>query len=94
MKIYVGNLTSGTSVEQLRAMFAPHGEVERARLAMDKETGEMRGFGYVQMRREGGSAAIKALDNTRYGGHRLRVKAVRKRRPGSEGGNGTASAQK
>lgn len=88
MKIYVGNLSSATSVDQLRAMFEPHGEVEKARLATDKQTGEMRGFGFVQMRREPGRAAIKALHDTKFGGHRLDVKAVRSRRRPENGAAG------
>src|SRR5690606_5496993 len=80
MKIYVGNLATDTSVAQLRTMFEAHGEVKRARLAKDKETGSPRGFGYVEMEDEEARVAINALHATKAGGQPqpLKVRQARK----------------
>jgi RNA recognition motif-containing protein len=87
MKIYVGNLSPETSEEQLRALFAPHGLVKRARLAKDKDTGEPRGFGYVQMSDDQAAVAIAALHATAPAGRRLKVRQAKSRldKPGDTG---------
>ncbi len=73
MKIYVGNLSYETSEAQLREMFEPHGPVMSAKLAMDRDTGRPRGFGFVEMSDDGAKAAIKALDGMEAGGRSLKV---------------------
>jgi RNA recognition motif-containing protein len=47
--IYVGNLGSSTSEEALLQIFAAFGPVNRVSVMTDRETGESRGFGFVEM---------------------------------------------
>jgi len=70
--IYVGNLPFQTSADDLRAMFEPYGEVTRAQIATDRETGRSRGFGFVEMS-SGGDEAIAALNGQDIGGRSLTV---------------------
>lgn len=87
--IYVGNLSFETSADDLRGMFSAFGGVERAQVATDRETGRSRGFGFVEMK-EGGDAAIAALNGTELQGRSLKVNEAKPRedRPRSGGGYG------
>jgi RNA recognition motif-containing protein len=81
-KIYVGNLPFSTTDDELRDLFARHGEVGSASVVMDRETGRSRGFGFVEMEPSNAQAAIQALDGRDMGGRSLRVnEAESKPRP-------------
>ncbi len=91
MNIYVGNLPFTTSDDDLRDMFAAHGNVDSARVIMDRETGRSRGFGFVEMASDGeAQAAISALNGTNFDGRSLTVNEARPRadRKPSFGGRG------
>lgn len=77
-RIYVGNLSYDTTEEELRQLFAQHGEVNSVNLITDRDSGRPRGFGFVEM--EGADAAIAALNNTELGGRTLTVNEARPRR--------------
>ena len=47
--IYVGNLSFDTTEDEVRDLFAAHGEVLRVNLITDRDTGRPRGFGFVEM---------------------------------------------
>ena len=79
-KIYVGNLPFNSTEEQIRQLFEQHGTVESVTLVTDRETGRLRGFGFVEMDQAGAEAAIKALDNTEVDGRTLKVSEARERR--------------
>ena len=79
--IYVGNLPWSTTEDELRDMFAQYGEVESAKIIMDRETGRSRGFGFVEMDSEAGESAIAALNGKDMGGRPLRVNEAREREP-------------
>ncbi len=80
MKIYVGNLSLDTTRERLQALFQNHGAVQAARLAKDRETGNLRGFGFVEMADAAqANAAIAALNGTTVDGRNLKVKQSRPR---------------
>ncbi len=82
MKLYVGNLSLETAEAQLRELFGHHGEVRRARLALDKVTGKPRGFGFIEFAdRACGVAAIAALDGKSVGGRDIKVKEAKPRPP-------------
>lgn len=89
--IYVGNLPYSTTSDDLNSWFSEHGTVTRAQVAMDRETGRSRGFGFVEMS-NGGDAAITALDGCQLEGRTLKVNEAKPRedrpRAGSTGGNG------
>ena len=77
-KLYVGNLSFETTEDELRTLFAEHGEVTSVNIITDRETGRPRGFGFVEM--EGADAAIAALDKKDFGGRDLTVNEARPRR--------------
>lgn len=78
MKIYVGNLSRITTEEALRAAFEPFGDIISVRLITDRESGEPRGFAFVEMRdEEKAQEAISALNGSELEGNRLRVNEAR-----------------
>lgn len=78
MKLYVGNLPFSATESAIRELFEKHGSVESVNLITDRETGKMRGFGFVEMS-EGGQAAMSALDGYEMDGRALKVNEARKR---------------
>jgi RNA recognition motif-containing protein len=88
MSIYVGNLSYEVTQESLNEVFAEYGSVKRVQLPTDRETGRMRGFGFVEMGTEAEeTAAIDALDGAEWMGRDLKVnKAKPKEDRGSSGG--------
>ena len=80
MKLYVGNLPFSCTEDELRDLFAQHGEVVSANLIMDRETGRPRGFGFIEFSDPTqGKAAIDALHGTNFGGRDLTVNEARPR---------------
>ncbi|HAC64009.1 MAG TPA: RNA-binding protein [Cyanothece sp. UBA12306] len=90
MSIYVGNLAYEITEEDLNGVFAEYGTVKRVHLPTDRETGRMRGFGFVEMEDEANEeAAITALDGAEWQGRQLKVNKARPREnKGSFGGGG------
>ncbi|MFB2837735.1 RNA recognition motif domain-containing protein [Floridanema evergladense] len=86
MSIYVGNLSYQVTQDDLTHVFAEYGTVKRVQLPTDRETGRLRGFGFVEMETEAEeTAAIEALDGAEWMGRDLKVN---KARPREERGNG------
>ena len=85
-KIYVGNLPFDATADELREMFSPFGRVISAQLAIDPETGDSRGFAFVELA-EGTEEAIQALHQAKFGGRTLTVNEAKPReeRPRSGG---------
>ena len=76
--LFVGNLNFQTGESDLRALFAPFGPIGRVHLAMDRETGRARGFGFVEMTNdEDAQKAISALDGKEVGGRNIKVNEAR-----------------
>jgi RNA recognition motif-containing protein len=89
MNIYVGNLSYGMTEDALRQAFAAHGAVESARIIKDRDTGQSKGFGFVEMpNQQEAEAAIKELDGADLGGRKIRVNEARPREGGPGGGGG------
>jgi RNA recognition motif-containing protein len=89
MNIYVGNLSYGMTEEALHQAFAAHGTVESARIIKDRDTGQSKGFGFVEMpNQQEAEAAIKELDGADLGGRKIRVNEARPREGGPGGGGG------
>ncbi|MEH1934776.1 MAG: RNA-binding protein [Nostoc sp.] len=88
MSIYVGNLSYEVKEDDLRQVFAEYGTVKNVQLPIDRETGRVRGFGFVEMESDAQeTAAIEALDNAEWMGRSLKVnKAKPKTDGGSSGG--------
>src|ERR671932_2460258 len=90
MSIYVGNLSYEVSQDDLTGVFAEYGSVKRVQLPTDRETGRLRGFGFVEMGTEAEeTAAIEALDGAEWMGRDLKVNKAKpreERRPSGGGG--------
>ncbi len=87
--IYVGNLPWKVTNDELHEMFAAHGNVARAQVIMDRETGRSRGFGFVEMEDDTEAlAAIEALNGSDFGGRPLTVNEARQREENRGGGGG------
>lgn len=79
-KIYVGNLPFSATEDQVRSLFAEHGEVESVALITDRETGRPRGFAFVTMDSKSSMvSAIKAINGTEVDGRALKVNEARPR---------------
>ncbi|NJN24467.1 MAG: RNA-binding protein [Acaryochloridaceae cyanobacterium RL_2_7] len=80
MSIYVGNLSYDATEQDLNTVFAEYGTVKRANLPTDRETGKVRGFGFVEMGDEAEeSKAIEALDGAEWMGRTLKVNKAKPR---------------
>jgi len=92
-KVYVGNLSYGTTDSDLQNLFGPHGTVQSAQVIMDRDTGRSKGFGFVEMDSgEQAQAAITALNGQEVNGRALTVNEARPReeRNGRGGVAGTS----
>ena len=90
MSIYVGNLSYEVTQEHLSQTFGEYGKVKRIQLPVDRETGRMRGFAFVEMSTElEEAAAIEALDGAEWMGRDLKVNKAKPRedRGSNAGGN-------
>lgn len=93
MSIYVGNLPYEVTEADLRSAFSEYGSVKRVQLPTDRETGRIRGFGFVEMTTEAEEqAAIEALDGAEWMGRDMKVNKAKprenNRERGSFGGGG------
>ena len=91
MNIYVGNLSYSVTEDDLRALFTEFGDVSSAKLIMDRDTGQSKGFGFVEMSgNDAGPKAIDELNDREISGRALRVNEARPRedRPRRGGGGG------
>jgi RNA recognition motif-containing protein len=79
-KLYVGNIAFSSTEADLRDLFGRHGTVESVAVVTDRQTGQSRGFAFVEM--EDGHAAqdaIRALDGTDLGGRTIKVNEAKDR---------------
>jgi cold-inducible RNA-binding protein len=80
MNIYVGNLSSKTTEEELREAFESFGDVDSAKIIKDNLTGRSRGFGFVEMpNQEQAQSAITELNGKEFGGSPLTVNEAKPR---------------
>ena len=89
--IFVGNLSFGATEDALRSLFAAYGAVSRVNIVTDRDTGQPRGFGFVEMANDAeGDKAIASLNGTDLDGRTLNVNEARPKteRPGGGGGGG------
>lgn len=87
-RIYVGNLPYSATTEQLSQLFATFGDVVEATIVSDRDTGQTKGFGFVEMGNEASARdAIAGLNGTEMDGRALRVNEAQPR-PDRSGGGG------
>lgn len=86
-KLYVGNLGYDVSSADLERLFATHGTVDSASVIADRNTGQSKGFGFVEMS-SGAEAdsAIAALDGKEHGGRAIKVNEAKPRAENRGGG--------
>jgi RNA recognition motif-containing protein len=76
--IYVGNLPSTVTTDQITALFGTYGTVERVNLITDRATGRLKGFGFVEMS-SGAQEAMTGLDQSELDGRTLTVNPAKPR---------------
>jgi RNA recognition motif-containing protein len=86
-KLYVGNLPFSATEDSVRALFSPHGTVEKLSLITDRDTGRPRGFGFVEMSNADASRAMQALNEKDFEGRKLRINEAQERERSGGGGN-------
>jgi RNA recognition motif-containing protein len=87
--IFVGNLNLGVTEETIRSLFEPYGAVSRVNIITDRESGQTRGFGFVDMSNDSeGENAIAALNGADLEGRTLNVNEARPKPERSSGGGG------
>jgi cold-inducible RNA-binding protein len=90
--IFVGNLSFGATEDTVRSAFQAYGTVDRVNLVTDRDTGQARGFGFVEMSNNAeGDRAINELNGRDLDGRALTVNEAR---PKGEGGGGGFGGQR
>ena len=90
-KLYVGNLPYSVTESALTDKFAESGTVESCKLITDRDTGQRKGFGFVEMATDSEAhAAIDALNGQDYDGRPMKVNEAKpqEKRSGGRGGYG------
>ena len=86
-KLFVGNLSFNTTSGELEALFSEVGTCESAAVITDRESGQSRGFGFVEMSSAGeAEKAIAAINGREVGGRALNVSEAKDRTGGGGGG--------
>lgn len=88
--IFVGNLSFGATEDTLRSMFEAYGAVDRVSIVTDRDSGQSRGFAFVEMSGDAeGERAISELNGRELDGRSLNINEARpKTERGSGGGGG------
>jgi cold-inducible RNA-binding protein len=87
--IFVGNLSYATTESELESAFSAFGTVERVSVVRDRDSGQSRGFAFVEMTNAAEAAkAITALNGKDVNGRNLNVNEARPREQGAGGGGG------
>jgi len=92
-KLYVGNLSYNTTEDGLKTLFSQFGSVASSKIIFDRETGNSKGFGFIEMSSdEEANAAIAGTNSREFEGRQLRVNEAmdkpRRERGGDRGGGG------
>jgi cold-inducible RNA-binding protein len=88
-KLFVGNLSYGTTSADLESHFRQIGETTSAQVITDRESGRSRGFGFVEMAsNDDAQRAIRELDGKELQGRTINVSEARERAPREGGGGG------
>jgi RNA recognition motif-containing protein len=87
--IFVGNLSFGTTEGAIRSLFEAYGAVERVSIVTDRDTGQARGFGFVEMSANSeADRAITELNGREFDGRALNVNEARPKTERTFGGGG------
>ena len=87
--IFVGNLSFTATEDGVRAMFEAYGSVDRVSIVTDRDTGQPKGFGFVEMTNDAeAEKAISELNGTELNGRALTINEARPKTERSGGGGG------
>ena len=76
--IFVGNLSFGATEDAIRSMFESYGTVDRVSVVTDRETGQARGFGFVEMSDDAqAQSAIQTLHGSTVGTRKIVVNVAK-----------------
>jgi len=87
--IYVGNLSYDAREDQIRSLFEAYGAVDRVNVVTDRDTGQPRGFAFVEMSDDdAANKAMEGLNGSNLGGRNLNINEARPKenRPRGDGG--------
>ena len=88
-KLYIGNLSFKVTEDELQEKLAEFGQVESVKIITDRDTGQSKGFGFVEMASDAEArAAIDGLNGKDLGGRALKVNEARPQERDSRGGGG------
>jgi len=87
MNIYVGNLASTTTEEDLKEIFGKHGQINSVKIIKDFDTGQPRGFAFVEMSQKDGINAVEQLNDTDLNGNNIIVNEAYERRNNNRNNN-------
>ena len=89
--IFVGNLSFGATEDSVRSVFATYGSVDRVSIVTDRDTGQARGFGFVEMSNNAeGDQAIAGLNGSDLDGRAMTVNEARPKEDRGGGGRGNS----
>jgi cold-inducible RNA-binding protein len=83
MKLYVGNLSYNVSDDQLQDLFSRFGTLQSARIITDRDSGQSKGFGFVEFSDDAEAKAALSLNGTEFSGRNLTVNEARPRNEAS-----------
>ena len=86
MKLYVGNLSYSVNDSVLKELFGAYGNVESARVISDRDSGQSKGFGFVEMSDADAQQAMSALNGKDQDGRALKVNEAKPQEPRAGGG--------
>jgi cold-inducible RNA-binding protein len=88
-KLYVGNLPYSVDQGQLQELFSEHGDVASVAIITDRDTGQPRGFGFVEYTNDAdANKAIESMNGREIDGRTLTVNVAKEREPRGGGGGG------
>lgn len=87
MKLYVGGLAYSVTEKELEAVFAEHGTVTSATVIKDRDSGQSKGFGFIEMSDDNeAKAAMAALNGKEISGRSIMVNEARPQEDRRSGG--------
>ena len=87
-RIYVGGLPFSTTEAEMNTLFATYGQVTSAKLITDRESGQSRGFGFIEMPNDAEAVtAMEKLNGTDFGGRKLTINEARPMEARTGGGD-------
>ncbi len=80
MKLFVGNLPSSLTEEELTSVFKEYGEIQSLKIITDRETGRSRGFGFIEMSDNSARNAMEKLHSSDIQGRQISVSVAQDKR--------------